>query len=131
MYNRLPEWLNQCYLEQKAQIPANAPAIPGLVLCAAPVRGRKYAIGADPAEGNPTSDNSSLHVLDALTGEEVASLGELLSALTRANQQIAALTGKVTALEQEIDEIHLSTMRWAGMAAEKARSLREVRKKSS
>lgn len=52
------------------------------------------------------------------------SASEILAALNRANQQIAELSGKVTALEQEIDEIHLSTMRWAGMAAEKARSLR-------
>ena len=87
--------------------------------------------GAEGADSGQRAGHPRTHVLDALTGEEVASLGELLSALTRANQQIAALTGKVTALEQEIDEIHLSTMRWAGMAAEKARSLREVRKKSS
>jgi hypothetical protein len=36
--------------------------------------GRKYVIGADPAEGNPTSDASVAIVLDQITGEEVATL---------------------------------------------------------
>jgi hypothetical protein len=31
-------------------------------------------VGADPAEGNPTSDPSALEVLDVASGEEVASL---------------------------------------------------------
>ena len=34
----------------------------------------RYVVGADPAEGNPTSDPSALEVLDADSGEEVASL---------------------------------------------------------
>jgi hypothetical protein len=36
--------------------------------------GHVYVIGIDPAEGNPTSDDSALEVLDADTGEEVACL---------------------------------------------------------
>jgi hypothetical protein len=39
-----------------------------------PQMGRSYVIGADPAEGNPTSDDSALTVLDRDSGEEVASL---------------------------------------------------------
>jgi hypothetical protein len=50
------------------------PAIPGLTVCALPVAGRRYVIGADPAEGNPTSDDSALVVLDVDSREEVASL---------------------------------------------------------
>jgi hypothetical protein len=50
------------------------PALPGLVVYAVPVPGRRYVLGADPAEGNPISDESALTVLDVLTGEEVASL---------------------------------------------------------
>jgi hypothetical protein len=50
------------------------PALPGLVLYAAPRYGRCYVIGADPAEGNPTSDDSALTVLDVESGEEVAAL---------------------------------------------------------
>jgi hypothetical protein len=39
-----------------------------------PQPGRAYVIGANPAEGNPTSDNSALAVLDVASGEEVATL---------------------------------------------------------
>jgi hypothetical protein len=35
---------------------------------------RAYVLGADPAEGNPTSDESALCVVDKLTGEQVAEL---------------------------------------------------------
>jgi hypothetical protein len=69
-----PEWLKKCYVEKSGIAPAKSPAIPGLLLYAAPLKGRQYVIGGDPAEGNPTSDNSSLHVLDCSTGEEVAAL---------------------------------------------------------
>jgi hypothetical protein len=41
---------------------------------ALPQPGHKYVIGVDPAEGNPTSDESTLCVLDAGTGEQVAEL---------------------------------------------------------
>jgi hypothetical protein len=40
---------------------------------AAPQPGRRYVLGADPAEGNPTSDDSALTVMD-LDGEECAAL---------------------------------------------------------
>ncbi len=70
-----PEWLRQCYVEAApVELPAGAPAIPGLVVYALPEPDREYVIGADPAEGNPTSDESALEVLDKLTGEEVAVL---------------------------------------------------------
>jgi hypothetical protein len=46
--------------------------------------GRFYVIGADPAEGNPTSDDSALTVLDRDTGEEVASLAGKLQPSTLA-----------------------------------------------
>lgn len=69
-----PEWLNQCYYEKTLLSLPRSPAIPGLLLYAAPIKSRHYVIGADPAEGNPTSDNSSLHVLDEISGDEVAAL---------------------------------------------------------
>jgi hypothetical protein len=37
-----------------------------------PAAGRSYVIGADPAEGNPQSDESAASVVDALSGEQVA-----------------------------------------------------------
>lgn len=79
---RIPAtWLQQCFIEVEA-IPADAayppllrlPAIPGLVVYARPRPDHTYVIGADPAEGNPTSDDSAFTVLDVLTGEEVAML---------------------------------------------------------
>lgn len=70
----LGEWLDQCYQDIQAQVAAKGPAIPGLIVWQSPGPGKRYVIGADPAEGNPTSDNSSLHVLDEITGEEVAQL---------------------------------------------------------
>ena len=79
---RIPTaWLTQCYQEASATDPGvlyapaqRLPAIPALVVYARPQPGRAYVIGADPAEGNPTSDDSALAVLDTTTGEEVATL---------------------------------------------------------
>jgi hypothetical protein len=70
----LGEWLDQCYVDMAQATAGAAPSIPGLIVWKVPESGRGYVIGADPAEGNPTSDNSSLHVLDEITGEEVAQL---------------------------------------------------------
>src|SRR5262249_34648167 len=71
-----PIWLQQCYREQAplTELPPGAPSIPGLEVYCLPEPGRTYVIGADPAEGNPTSDDSALTVLDRVTGEEVAAL---------------------------------------------------------
>jgi hypothetical protein len=77
---RLPaEWLRKCYQPREplagpfppAQRP---PALPGLVIYAPPLPGRRYIVGADPAEGNPTSDDSALEVVEVGSGEEVAAL---------------------------------------------------------
>jgi hypothetical protein len=69
-------WLEACY-EPRVPLPrppAGAPAVPGLEVYALPVPGRRYVVGADPAEGNPNSDDSALSVLDVRTGEEVCCL---------------------------------------------------------
>jgi hypothetical protein len=73
---RLPaEWLLDCYEVAPAVILGKGtPALPGLVVFSLPQPGNRYVIGADPAEGNPTSDESALCVLDEETGEEVAFL---------------------------------------------------------
>ena len=46
--------------------------MPNLTIYKEPMPGRHYVIGADPAEGNPNSDDSAGNVLDADTWEEVA-----------------------------------------------------------
>ena len=74
---RIPAiWLQQCFMERAplAMLPRDAPAVPGLALFALPQPGRKYVIGADPAEGNPTSDDSALCILDVDTGAQMAEL---------------------------------------------------------
>jgi len=68
-------WLQQCWVEQAPlSLPPEAPSIPGLTVYALPRPGHWYVIGADPAEGNPNSNDSALEVLDIDTGEEVATL---------------------------------------------------------
>src|SRR5262249_47243792 len=53
---------------------SDAPALPNLKVYDVPEPGKRYVLGADPAEGNPTSDDSALSVHDADTGEQVAAL---------------------------------------------------------
>jgi len=71
---RIPfAWLEQCRGSRQPQTgQADLPAVPGLTVYVPPVPGHHYLIGADPAEGNPTSDDSAGAVLDADTWEEVA-----------------------------------------------------------
>lgn len=71
-----PGWLEQCYQRQEplTALPPDAPSLPGLCVYRLPEPGHRYVVGVDPAEGNPTSDDSALTVLDAGSGEEVATL---------------------------------------------------------
>jgi hypothetical protein len=69
-----PMWIEACYAEMEPLDIADAPAIPGIEIYCPPVKDRQYVLGADPAEGNPTSDDSALTVLDFATGEECAVL---------------------------------------------------------
>lgn len=73
---RLPwVWLNKCYkpLEPLGES-ENEVSIPDLKIWKKPVFGEEYVIGADPAEGNPTSDDSVAHILAVSSGEQVATL---------------------------------------------------------
>ncbi len=49
--------------------------MPGLTVHVLPDPTHTYVIGADPAEGNPQSDESAAVVLDYTNGEQVATLG--------------------------------------------------------
>jgi hypothetical protein len=82
---RLPaQWVSACFREDLALTQAElllehftapaAPSLPFLTVFAKPQQGCQYVIGADPAEGNPTSDESAATVLDEATGEQVAVL---------------------------------------------------------
>lgn len=67
-----PMWLNACYEELIPIRVRRSPSLHGLDIYKAPKSGFRYVLGADPAEGNPTSDDSSCTVVDLDTGEEVA-----------------------------------------------------------
>lgn len=70
-----PIWLEACYEEMEPlRKVAGVPAIPGLEIYKTVTPGRSYVLGADPAEGNPNSDDSALTVLDTVSGEECAVL---------------------------------------------------------
>lgn len=73
-----PEFISRCYDEQSPlgehEVRQDAPMIPGLKSYRNPRANEVYVIGADPAEGNPNSDDSAAIVLDARTGEEAALL---------------------------------------------------------
>lgn len=73
------DWFGTQFIERKgltddALVLAGGPAINGLVVYRLPQPNHRYVIGIDPAEGNPTSDDSALSVVDADSGEEVARL---------------------------------------------------------
>ncbi len=72
----MAEWLNNCYSAASPfrRLPQDAPSIPGLEVFELPSGDHKYCVGGDPAEGNPTSDDSAACVLDGTTGAQVAQL---------------------------------------------------------
>jgi hypothetical protein len=70
-----PTWLAMpVWAERRPLAEHGGPALVGLSVYVPPAKGRKYVIGGDPAEGNPTSDDSALCVMDADLGEECATL---------------------------------------------------------
>lgn len=82
---RIPfAWLQACYRKGPALGPGDllmehfaapeAPTLPGLAVFVPPRPGGRYVLGADTAEGNPTSDESACTVLDESTGDQVAVL---------------------------------------------------------
>ncbi len=50
----------------------DVPVVDGLGLFVLPTADRLYVVGVDAAEGNPTSDESAITVLDAYSGEQMA-----------------------------------------------------------
>lgn len=67
-----PMWLEACYEQGKEIRVKGSPSLTGLQIYKGPKVGCRYVLGADPAEGNPTSDDSSISVVDMEVGEEVA-----------------------------------------------------------
>jgi hypothetical protein len=69
-----PIWLEACFVELKPVRAKGGPSLSNLDIYFTPQPGARYVIGADPAEGNPNSDDSSLTVLEMEYGEEVATM---------------------------------------------------------
>lgn len=73
----VPTHLLQCYqsrreMTDKELLKFGVPAMPGLRVYV-PVRpGRRYLVGVDPAEGNPSSNDTAIQVVDSDTGEQCA-----------------------------------------------------------
>jgi len=68
------EWLRGCDGTAAVASVDGVPAVSGLVVWGVPRPGASYVIGADPAEGNPQSDESAASVVDEATGDQVAVL---------------------------------------------------------
>jgi hypothetical protein len=73
------QWLLDCYRDGTQPVSAETlrhfAEIPnGTVIYELPVSALEYRIGADPAEGNPNSDDSSLCVAEKTSGRQVAKL---------------------------------------------------------
>lgn len=102
---RIPApWIENCYVARRPlTLPQDAPALEQLEIYQPPQPGRTYVIGADPAEGNPTSDDSALTVMDVATGEEVAALAGKF--------QPAVLAGHADALGRTYNEAGLMVER--------------------
>lgn len=70
-------WILKCFRQAAAidlQKIKGAPALPNLKIYELPKAEVDYCIGADPAEGNPNSDDSALCVTEKLSGRQVAKL---------------------------------------------------------
>lgn len=68
-----PLWMELCYEQRKPLRISGSPSLSNLDIYHAPVPGTRYVMGADPAEGNPTSDDSALTIVEVESGREVAS----------------------------------------------------------
>lgn len=76
------EWLAQRYTPLIATNYAAPISAPALTVHVPPQAGGIYVVAVDPAEGNPQSDESAAVVLDAITGEQMATLGERVDVAT-------------------------------------------------
>lgn len=109
---RLPEkWLQRCR-RPHPRLPEDAfpllTKLPGVLVYELPVPGRRYAVGADPAEGNPNSDDSAFVVLDRDTGNEVACFAGKLEPgrFARAAFEVARLFNRAPVLFERNNHGH-------------------------
>jgi hypothetical protein len=73
----LPTYLLQCYFTRKPLtdnelLRHGIPALPNFRVYIPAKVGRRYVVGCDPAEGNPSSNDTGIVILDEITGETCA-----------------------------------------------------------
>ena len=106
MDKRIPhEWLSEVYVEEEGD---NSVGLTGLTVFKRPEDKKLYVIGVDPAEGNPNSDESAATVLDLMTGEQVAILGEKLQPNTFADyvEKLAGFYNEASVLVERNNHGH-------------------------
>jgi hypothetical protein len=120
-----PMWIEACYEEIYPLVVTDAPAIPGIEIYRPPIRDRQYVLGGDPAEGNPTSDDSALTVLDWLTGEECAVLAGKFEPSTLGShiKEISAYYNNAPAMVERNNHGH-AVIQWVGEHAKRVKLLK-------
>ena len=119
---RLPAaWVRACYQEGTPVDDPQAPPLGDVLTIYEPPLGyHRYACGADPAEGNPTSDTSAALVVDVATGAEVARLGGQLepTAFAHALSLLSAYYHAAPVLPERNNHGHavIAALRDAGVA---------------
>jgi hypothetical protein len=105
-------WIEACKVEAACLQVASMPALPGLTIYKLPVPGRRYMIGADSAEGNPSSDDSAACVVDVETWEQVATLAGKLEPATFAAQlrQVARYYNNATITAERQNHGHATLL---------------------
>lgn len=119
-----PMWIEACYAEMEPLDTVGAPAIPGIEIYVPPVKDGRYIIGGDPAEGNPTSDDSALTVLDFWTGEECAVLAGKYEPSTFGShiKELSAYYGNAPAMIERNNHGH-AVIQWVGEHAKRVKLL--------
>lgn len=119
-----PTWIEACYFEMDPLEVEGAPAIPGLEIYRPPIKGGQYVIGGDPAEGNPTSDDSALTVLDFATGEECAVLAGKFEPSTLGShiKELSAYYNNAAAMIERNNHGH-AVIQWVGEHARRVKLL--------
>lgn len=119
-----PLWLEACFEERPTIRVKGSPSLSNLHIYIAPRPGGRYVIGADPAEGNPGSDDSALTVLDLETGEEVASFAAKVEPAVFAHYlaQISTFYNFAPALVERNNHGH-SVLQWLDEHARRTRLL--------
>lgn len=106
-------WIENCASTSSATVTVQGmPALPGMAVYQLPQPGRRYMIGADSAEGNPSSDDSVACVVDAVSWEQVATLAGKLEPGTFAGQirQVASYYNRATVMPERQNHGHATIL---------------------